>query len=83
MADIKLKVKFFDFQIKKSKSEEMEVVPEESEAGEEGMVCSACDLKMWRSWLMMSHHWWPDHDVMMGVSTQYLDNYGLSAFRLE
>ena len=49
MADIKLKVKFFDFQIKKSKSEEMEVVPEESEAGEEGMVCSACDLKMWRS----------------------------------
>ena len=43
------KVKFFDFQIKKSKSEEMEVVPEESEAGEEGMVCSACDLKMWRS----------------------------------
>ena len=27
----------------------MEVVPEESE---EGMVCSACDLKMWRCW------WW-------------------------
>ena len=28
----------------------MEVVPEEG--GEEGMVCSACDLKMWRCFVI-------------------------------